>query len=423
MEMSGSVSSTASSNSRDRLFDLLEDAAGAGSITRSEAWPPLRERPRRLLEDDSLPSSCSGDDENVLPPPPAFPPPQLEAARLSRRRSRLSTPVTSARMLQRGSLRSVGKALSSRCCPLTCMLQFSPQQVLKARTIFLTLSHSSASEWICQQMETFWDVPSKKWHCMLLGSEVCVNAFCLFHGISHSKWFAVRKMFLIGRRVFLHGHAHSERSSPKEDMMVKWMNEFILSNGDTLTNSEIHLPMGLRKVDLHGMMVDEMQKADPGLTRDDLPGELLFRQVWKKSFSHVRNPKKTRLGKCDLCCLLDRQRQRADAVTLQSVAKQKADHIANVKAERYTIWPLTFSARSFLIFLFEFFYLVDTTILPIFCVLIRFFVLQGSVLQAAGYRIAIASLIHQCDNGLRSEIKAPACCQLPQRLDKLPPET
>lgn len=299
---------------------LLADASELDAELLSDATerfpPPRRQRPRLLLALDESSSSEEDTDMFLLPDPeatarparylsaPSPPhahtasrsrqrhvpvPPQVPAqlrTRPLRRRTLRAVPVLSKRMLRRGSLKSVAKALCSRCCPWGCMRTFSPYQVLEARTAFLSKVHSSASEWICQQMGTFWDPATKKWTCLVLGIEVCVNAFCLFHGITHSKWFSVRTSFLAGRQVFLHAHTASDKSSPKADLMAKWMNDFILANGDTLTNSEIHLPMGFRKVDLHGIMVKELMEANPLLTDNDMPGELLFRQTWKKRYGY-----------------------------------------------------------------------------------------------------------------------------------------
>ena len=291
-----------------------------------ENFPPII--PDHLSQEGLEPGSISQDLTMCLPAEPEPQPPGFPLAAGRKHR-------TSTRMRQRGDYKAVAKALCSRCCSTRCMSNFTPSSILQARQIFLQMAHRPASEWICKMMKSFCNPNSPKWSFQILGKGVCQNAFLLFHGISSSKWYSVRKSFLRGRTHFIHRRSGTMALSPKSILVKQWMNEFILGVGDTPTNSEIHLPMAIRKVDLHARMLRELRISHPHLQEGDFPGELLFRKVWKKDFPHVKVPKRTRLGKCDHCCLLNKKREGPlNRLELMQVKRQYFEHIQSVRDER-----------------------------------------------------------------------------------------
>jgi len=237
----------------------------------------------------------------------------------------------SSRILTRGSWDSIGKSLSTKCCPAKCSADYTSRQIMKARRVFLNMTHQLASQWLLTIMIACYSPEDLTWgKFQVLGATVCLNAFLLFHGISKSQWYSVRTSFLAGRRNFTHASTGTTSPSPKSHLITSWMNSLILSVGDTLTNSEIHLPMGMRKVDLHARMIRELRISHPHLQEADLPSCLLFRKIWKH---HVKTPKKTRLGKCDICSKLNKQRDiETDPLKLRRISNLLFRHVGDISS-------------------------------------------------------------------------------------------
>ena len=252
------------------------------------------------------------------------------------RTSRGRRQKNSMRMSKRGTAKAVCKALGDICCPGQCISDFTPRQVLTARQKYLKMSHRLASQWLLGVMLTFYWTDDCTWHFLVLGATVCLNAYCLFHGISQAKWYKTRKHFFAGRTTVTHGRtADPHLPAPKSLLVRHWMNEFILSVGDTPTNSEVHLPMAMRKVDIYHRMIQELRETHTNLTDNDLPGIMLFRNTWKKHFPHVKTPKKTRLGKCDLCSQLNKRRAVEKNPVIQAkISKIFFNHVSDIGKER-----------------------------------------------------------------------------------------
>ena len=242
----------------------------------------------------------------------------------------------SMRMSERGTAKAVSKALGDICCPGKCISDFTPRQVLTARQKYLNMSHQIASNWLFAIMLSSYSTDDCSWNFLVLGASVCLNAFCLFHGITQSKWYKTRKDFFSGRTNVTHGRTGApDLPAPKSLLVRHWMNEFILSVGDTPTNSEVHLPMAMRKVDIYHRMIQELRESHPKLTYDDLPSIMLFRTTWKKHFPHVKNPKKTRLGKCNLCSRLNKRRAVEKNPVIQAkISQLYFKHVKDIIKER-----------------------------------------------------------------------------------------
>lgn len=159
------------------------------------------------------------------------------------------------------------------------MLSFTAKQLLTARSCFSKFNRSQASDWILGQMRTFYNPLSSSFFCLVLGKRVCVNAFQSFHGITPSKWYSVRRSYLAGQTVFVHGNYAKDVPCPKTDLCRHWIDDLIYCLGDpSPTDDNIFLPMNVRSIDMFSTMTSYLMD-DLKVLPDDLPGEDLFRKV------------------------------------------------------------------------------------------------------------------------------------------------
>lgn len=167
---------------------------------------------------------------NVITPP--VPRVARYIALVARKRKR-RTPInrkgrrSSKRYIKRTSMLDVGVAITSRCCKEKCMFALNVAQILDARKAFNVLTHYEANVWLQRQMTVFHVPDSSNFKCIIASKPVCINAYCLFHGISESKWYSVRSTFFAGNSDFIHGNFASARPTPQTDKCRDWINKLV----------------------------------------------------------------------------------------------------------------------------------------------------------------------------------------------------
>ena len=231
----------------------------------------------------------------------------------------------------------IGHSLICECCTNRCVWFFTANELLFARTHFTGLSHYEASKWILTYMNAFYCASDYTFKLKIMDFPVCLTAFLLFHGISRGKWYAVRSTFLRGGTDFLHGNICSNRPTPQTDIIVNWINCLVYCQGDPSPNSdEIYLPMSVVKAILYEAFLDDC-KEDLQISTESCPSSYLFYKIFRERFAHVKWPKFTTLGKCDICTQIAVEMKHCTTQTKRLLRKRKKHHLLQNTRDRTSL--------------------------------------------------------------------------------------
>ena len=221
----------------------------------------------------------------------------------------------------------IAYALTSQCCTNRCVWFFTPFEVLDARSYYTSMDHYNASNFLLALIKAFYNPSNGIVEVKLGGHPVCITAFLLYHGISRTKWYSVRSTFFAGGSDFLHGNTScTTRPTPQTDIIVDWINALVYCQGDpSPCSNEVYLPMSIVKIVMYDTFVEDCSH-DLMLSPEDIPSSYMFHKLWRDDFSHVKWPKYTKLGKCDICTKIAVEITHCDAVTKRALRLRKKHH-------------------------------------------------------------------------------------------------
>ena len=230
---------------------------------------------------------------------------------------------------------NIAFSITSICCSSRCVWFFTPNELLNARTFYTNMSLYDASKWLLTLIQAFYNPVSQLVELQISGHPLCLTAFLLYHGISRSKWYAIRKTFLSGGTDFLHGNTCSTtRLTPQTDIITDWINVVVHCQGDPSPNSnDIYLPMSIVKCVMYEAFVDDCTH-DLSLALDQIPSNYMFLKIWREDFDHVKWPKYTKLGKCDVCTKIAVALSHCNPITKRELRAKKKYHLQQNALDR-----------------------------------------------------------------------------------------
>ena len=174
-----------------------------------------------------------------------------------------------------------------------------------------------------------------EWRIFYKGNQICRIALCTLFGITSSKFYAAFRKLRLGVVFPVHGNELRDYDSPKLALTRTWIQSYIDMYADT---SPIHpdllfLPVMVVKSDVYDSMIMDLHKR--GVPGTDMPRLSTFYFVWRKEFQHLKTPKQTRLGQCDICTTLANSIMTAPTSTTKSHRQMaRQTHLKNMGIER-----------------------------------------------------------------------------------------
>lgn len=123
-----------------------------------------------------------------------------------------------------------------------------------------------------------------------------------------------RKQLAIGFKKLL-PCSYASRDTLQLSFLKNWMEVFVTYNGESIPNCKFtHLPDNFTKTKVFSLYVETLKERN-------MPIFLLcsFLRVWRKHFSHVKIPKKTRMGVCQICAELKEKRDTAKTIEQKGI--------------------------------------------------------------------------------------------------------
>jgi len=129
----------------------------------------------------------------------------------------------------------------------------------------------------------------------------------------------------------VHGNSDAEYKRTLHDMCYNFLNLYQTKYADVQPDTEeFHLPRHILKVDLYSAFLEHLQNTPYEIQ----PSYTTFRRVWEKDFLNLKIPKRTRLGKCDICANLSNMSLRLTAENRVMWSNRKREHLKFQRDER-----------------------------------------------------------------------------------------
>ena len=184
-------------------------------------------------------------------------------------------------------------------CAKNCLRSLGFQKIQQARLQFFNLNRGPQNVFLrsCIRRSTF----STKYAVSVV--VVCRASFLKVFGISNLR---IQKIISNVSQESL-SLSFSTHETPQYCFLKQWLGNFITFNGEVLPNSNFtHLPDNFTKREVYNLYV-ESQKDSLNSTLS-LPSFLL---IWHQDFHHVKIPKKSRMGVCQICAELKAKQDKA----------------------------------------------------------------------------------------------------------------
>ena len=111
--------------------------------------------------------------------------------------------------------------------------------------------------------------------------------------------------------------SYTVRETPELSFVKNWLDVFVGYNGKNLPNCKFtHSSDNFTKTEVYNLYVETLKERNMPIL-----SLCSFLRVWRKHFPHVKIPKKTRMGVCQICAELKAKRD----TTKTSEQKGKLD--------------------------------------------------------------------------------------------------
>lgn len=208
--------------------------------------------------------------------------------------------MTRGQRKQRFLSRLANRATSREfCCAKNCLRSLGFHKIQQERNNFFNLKRGPQNVFLrsCIRRSTL----STKY--AVSDVTVCRASFLKVFGISNLR---IHKIISnVSQESF--SLAFSTHETPQYCFLKQWLGNFITFNGEVLPNSNFtHLPDNFTKREVYSLYA-ESQKDSLNSTLS-LPS---FLRIWRQDFPHVKIPKKSRMGVCQICAELKAKRDTA----------------------------------------------------------------------------------------------------------------
>ena len=149
-----------------------------------------------------------------------------------------------------------GPTRTSRCCGNGCLQCIDNDILQRVWLNVCCMSYKTQKSWLLTTVSACHCPANDKFIHTLGRKQLCTKAFIIATGIFKSRYYEVRKQFLLG-------HLRVERMESKRfhvatNLAIQWLNLYAKENGDKLPNQEkILLPSSLTKVMVYNNYAEE----------------------------------------------------------------------------------------------------------------------------------------------------------------------
>ena len=114
--------------------------------------------------------------------------------------------TTTAKYHKKTSRENVYENMSAGCCSANCIDSFKPIDVISGRTTFHSNNEMEKLDWLVKFIWTHLDDEGNIKH-NIRNNNICVKAFCIFYGISKTKYYRAFKKAQKGAFQIIHGNS------------------------------------------------------------------------------------------------------------------------------------------------------------------------------------------------------------------------
>lgn len=227
------------------------------------------------------------------------------------------------RLLKRAAVK---KTCREYCCAKNCLRGLGFNKIKQEREIFFGMKRSNQNNFLRASI----GMAHEHTRYTVLDEIVCRRCFLKVFCVSNQrmKFFLARSRF--GEEVMQ--CSYTMRETPELSFVNNWLDVFVGYNGENLQNCKFtHLPDNFTKAEVYNLYVETLKERNmPMLSLCS------FLRVWRKYFSHVKIPKKTRMGVCQICAELKAKRDTA------KTSEQKGKLDLNFEVQMF-FWIILFN--------------------------------------------------------------------------------
>jgi hypothetical protein len=173
--------------------------------------------------------------------------------------------------------------------------------VKNRRKIFLKMNEIQISDWLKAKISSA-QLSNDSGFCFIINTKcLCVCAFKILFGISDYKF---QQCISNLQSPTIHGNSLQIRTKPYESILNIWFSTLITNYCDFFpTNNHLYLPTYFSRNYVFQLASAEvLQKTGIDLSYT------VFRTFWKTKYPNIKIPKNFRMGQCDFCLEIRRQK-------------------------------------------------------------------------------------------------------------------
>jgi len=214
-------------------------------------------------------------------------------------------------------------------CKNNCLDRFTIREMKSAISIYSSKKGCEKTQWLLDILHILFDEDSDKVNLKIRGKDVCIGGFCSFYGITYYKYFHCLNRIRSNNLVVIHGNSEREYRTYQTDLCSTFLDRYCSTYGEQQPDSdEIHCPHSCLKIDLY-------QQFKNDCTEIVVPHPNTFLTVWRQKYPHLKIPKNSRLGKCDICVSLQQEKLLLTHSTKSAYQLRKREHLQIIVRERF----------------------------------------------------------------------------------------
>ncbi|MBT9138491.1 MAG: hypothetical protein DDT31_01056 [Syntrophomonadaceae bacterium] len=225
------------------------------------------------------------------------------------------------------------EALDLNCCSADCCWEFSKNAIIGHRQEYQDLDYQNRQKKLMDTIETSFHLnpkSNKGWY-IFKGQEICTTAFSIIFGVSRYEIDKARKLLAKDQGPQVHGNSGLSHKGAIHHKCRQWLADYFVSLCDTYTSQEFTCPIYVTKRMIHLDMLEELDLKEFEFSAPR------FYSMLKLDFKNVKFPKRTKLGRCDECLLLQSNIntcRKQDEKARQKYADQMKEHTKMHTEER-----------------------------------------------------------------------------------------
>ena len=195
------------------------------------------------------------------------------------------------------------------CCAKSCLRNLGFNKIKQEREVFLGMKRSSQNTFLRASI----GILQKHTRYTVSDEIVCRRCFLKVFCLSNQR---MKKVLACSRfEDEVTQYSYASRDTPQLSFLKNWLEVFVTYNGESIPNCKFtHLPDNFTKTEVYNLYIETLKERNmPMLSLCS------FLRVWRKHFSLVKIPKKTRMGVCQICAELKAKRDTAKTIEQKGI--------------------------------------------------------------------------------------------------------